>query len=357
MRWVSGWSRRRWVVAVVVLVLVAVAGVVVWRVVDDGDRSRFSSAVELAPESTARFSWTDWAGIREELDSDLSASSSTQDIEEFLLQTFDGDLAPASALEESAPVIHAELGFSPATIDWELFAQGEDGAVVIMGVSDDFDLDRVRTRLKAVGFEEPDEDDGVWRGGADLLESLSGPVTPELAAIQIDESARLLVGSDDPDFLAQRADNARGDRTDGISDVVAAAGPALSASAYTGDYTCAELSMTTAPDVADQTRGAELIEEAGGVHPVTGFAIAAQPGGDVRVTLGFENAEQARADADSRSQLAAGPAPGQGGSFTDSFTVDRASARDRVVTLDLTPEPGAFVVSNFNHGPVLFATC
>ncbi|GAA4820204.1 hypothetical protein GCM10025786_29650 [Nocardioides caeni] len=353
----SGWSRRRWLVVGLTLALVVVAAVVVWRVVGGEDRTRFAEAVALAPASTARFSWTDWAGVRDELDADLSASSSTQDIEDFLLEAFDRDLAPVSALEESAPAIHADLGFSPATIDWELFAQGEDGAVVIIGLPEDFDVERVRNRLRGVGFEEPDDADGVWRGGADLLQGLSGPVTPELAAIQIDEDAGLLLGSDDPDFLAARAGDARGDREDGISDVVDAAGEALSASAYTGDYTCAELSMTTSPDPADQTRAAELIEEAGGIHPVAGYAIAARPDGDIRVTLAFENEDQARADADSRSQLAAGPALGQGGAFADSFTVARASARGRVVTLDLAPEPDAFVLSNFNHGPVLFATC
>lgn len=352
-----GWSRSRWLLVGVALVVLVGAAVVAWRVVAGEDRSRFAEAVALAPSSTERFSWTDWSGVRSELGVSLSASSSTQDIEDFLLMAFDRDLAPVSALEESAPAIHADLGFSPATIDWELFAQGEDGAVVIMGLPDDFDVDRVRSRLRGVGFTEPDEADGVWLGGVDLLESLSGPVTPELAAIQIDEDAGLLLGSDDPDYLAARASDERGDVEDGVADVVAESGAALSASAYTGDYTCAELSMTTAPDSADQTRAAELVEASGGVHPVTGYVIAAQPGGSVRVALGFETNDQAVADADSRSQLAAGPAPGQGGSFTDSFTVDRAAARGRVVTLDLTPVDGAFVLSNFNHGPVLFATC
>ncbi|NHA01499.1 hypothetical protein G5V59_21465 [Nocardioides sp. W3-2-3] len=55
------------------------------------------------------------------------------------------------------------------------------------------------------------------------------------------------------------------------------------------------------------------MKQAGGVHPLTGFAIATERGGDVRVALAFEQEDQARADADSRSQARrrAGAGPGR----------------------------------------------
>lgn len=347
--------RRSTVLLVLGALLVSAAVVVVWRLRSD-DRSRFATALALAPTSAARFSWTDWAGVRSELGADLSASSTGADVDDFLQEAFDRDLASTTALDASAPTIQDQLGFSPATIEWELFTQGKDGALVLMGLPDDFDVAGLRERLRAVGFEEPDEADGVWRGGVDLLEGLDGPVTPELAALQVDEEDGVLVGSDDPDFLAQRTDLARGDAEDGVSDVVGAVGPALSASVATGDHACSALAMTDA-DPADRTRASELVAEAGGVHPLTGFAIAAQPGGDVRVAMAFENEEQARADADSRSQLAAGPAPGQGGSFPERFELGEVVATGRVLTMAMTPVEGTFVLSDLSDGPVLFATC
>ena len=85
--------------------------------------------------------------------------------------------------------------------------------------------------------------------------------------------------------------------------------------------------------------------------------MSVQPGGHVRVVLGFEDKEQARTNADSRAALAGGPAPGQGGDFTDRFSVESATADGELVTLDLKPRRGTYVFSDLSTGPVLFATC
>ncbi|MDQ6523298.1 hypothetical protein RB608_06805 [Nocardioides sp. LHD-245] len=347
--------RRPIVLLVIAALVVSVAVVVGWRLRSE-DRSRFAEALRLAPTTAARLSWTDWAGVRAELDADLSSTSTGADVDVFLRDAFDRDLSSTTALDASAPTIQDEIGFSPATLDWELFTQGADGALVLMGLPDGFDVSGLRDRLRSVGFVEPDDADGVWRGGVDLLEGLGGPVTPELAALVIDEEAGIVAGSDDPDFLEQRGDLARGDAEGGVRDVVDAVGPALSASVATGDQACSSLAMTDA-DPADRTRASELVEQAGGVHPVTGFAIGAQPGGDIRVAMAFESEAQARADADSRSRLAAGPAPGQGGTFPERFALGKVVASGRVLTMAMTPVEGTFVLSDLSHGPVLFATC
>lgn len=348
--------RRRWIVlAVAGLLLVAAA--VVWVVLERrDDRGRLSAALALAPESTERFTWTDWAGVRAELDADLTADSPAGDVDDFLLEAFDRDLVSTTVLDTSAATIHAELGFSPATIDWELVAQGERGALILMGLGDAFDVEALRSSLRRVGFTEPDEDDGVWIGGVDLLEELSGPVTPELSTLQIDEDAGLLVAGDRPSYLEARAEEARGDREDGVSDVGATMEEALTAAVYDGDHACSALAMSQAAP-ADRTRAAELVEEAGEVGPVTAYAIGGLPGGDVRVALGFESDEQARTNADARAVLASGPAPGQGGSFPERFALGDVVADGRVVTLELAPVDGASLVSDLSHGPVLFATC
>jgi hypothetical protein len=107
----------------------------------------------------------------------------------------------------------------------------------------------------------------------------------------------------------------------------------------------------------DQAEGEALVERAGEVNPMTGFAMAVRPGGDVRVAMSFESDEQARTNADSRAALAGGPAPGQGGDFTDRFRVRSATAEGATVLLDLEPVEGQYVLSDLTSGPVLFATC
>lgn len=349
-------SRRgRWILVVALVVVLVAATLLAWRLTRDED-TRFEAALALAPESTQRISWTDWSAVRTEVGAALTATSSTDELDDFLLAAFDRDLTATTALEESAPTLQTTFGFSPATIDWELFAQGEAGAVVILGMPEGYDFDGLRDRLTEIGFEAPDNSDGAWLGGVDLLETLDGPVTPELAALQLDEEAGVVFGSDDPSFLEERADNERGNLDDGVSAVVESAGPALSASAYTGDYACSALSMSEASP-ADRTRAAELIEAAGEVNPLTGFAIAAQPAGDVRVTMAFDDNAQARANSVSRSALAAGPAPGQGGTFPERFALGEVVANDDVVTMELVPLEDTFVLSDLNQGPVLFATC
>ena len=70
-----------------------------------------------------------------------------------------------------------------------------------------------------------------------------------------------------------------------------------------------------------------------------------------------ESEEQARRNADSRAQLAVGPAPGQGGTFDDRFRLGRVSAEGSVATMELEPREGEYVLSDLTSGPVLFATC
>ena len=130
----------------------------------------------------------------------------------------------------------------------------------------------------------------------------------------------------------------------------------MSASIYSGDYACVALAMTQAGD-ADRTRAAGLLDEAGEVNPLRAFAIAGLPGGDIRVAMGFESEEQARTNADTRARLAAGPAPGQGGSFPDRFALGEVTADGDVVTMELDPVPQTYVQSDLANGPVLFATC
>ncbi len=343
--------RRPLVLLLAGAVLVAAVGALVWWRTERG--TTFEEAVALAPAGTQRISWSDWEGVRRELGSDVSADSTTDELTGFLDDAFERDLSSASALGQSAAALHEKFGISPASVDWEMFAQSEDGAVEVLKVPESFDFAALAERLEGLGFTEPESEDGVWQGGGDLIARIDPTLTPELQFFALDDDEGLIRTSDTISYLEKAIDS---DGIEGLDDVVSATGSPLAGSVYSGDYACSRLAMSQA-DETDQARADTLIDAAGDVSPITGFAMSAQLDGDVRVALSFETDDQARANADSRSALASGPAPGQGGEFADRFEVVSARATGRVVVLDLDPVEGSYVLSDLSSGPVLFATC
>ncbi|MGH3347096.1 MAG: hypothetical protein ACRDO4_08940 [Nocardioides sp.] len=352
---------RTWlaVLGVGLLLVVLVLGGVRWW--QSSRQSDFERALSLAPAGAQRVTYTDWAGVRRELGADLTADSSYDDVAGFLDDAFDADLSPMSALLESAEALHEEYGFSPATLEWELLSQSPEGAAVVMRLSERTDFEALQARLEELGYQRPEEDTGVWFGGVDLLPTI-GTVTPELQFVAVDADQRLVVGSDTERYLEQAMETVTGD-ADPVSGlepvseaVVTDDGGPLAAAVYDGPQVCSALAMGSA-DRADQDQARDLIAAAGEVNPLTGFAMAIEPSLDVRVAMSFETEEQARINADSRAALAAGPAPGQGGDFTDRFRLGRVSADGSVVTMELAPREGEYVLSDLTSGPVLFATC
>lgn len=347
---------RRAVVALVAVVAVVVAGLVAWRLLTP--ETPIGRALAMAPAATSRVSWTDWEGVRRELDADVDADSSAEEVDAFLSDAFAEDLSAMSALGTSAGVMQTELGFSPATITWELLAQSPDGAVEMLGVDDDVSFDDVADRLTALGWTEPEDDDGVWVGGPDVLSGAGPMLTPELQHFVLLADRHVILASDQAPYLEQVLDVVHGDAdaADDLADLAAGLDEPVAAAVYDGAYACERLAMSQADDDA-QAEADQLVEAAGGVHPLTGFAMGLMPGGDLRALMQVEDADDAPGDADARAQLAAGPAPGQGGDFTDRFTVADAGSEGREITLDLQPEDGEYVLSDLTSGPVLFATC
>ena len=343
--------------AVVVALVVVAAGVVVgigwWR---DAHRTDLERAVAMAPSDGEQLSWTDWSGVRDELDLDLGSDPGEIDIAELLDRGFEEDLTQTTALGDSSVVMQDVYGFSPATVDWELFSQSEQGAVVMVHLPESADFDTITDKLESAGYAEPDSETGTWEGGVELLAAIGG-VTPELAHLVVDEDRRLILGSDDKGYLESAAADARDEHGPaGLDDVVAAVEEPLSAAVYTGDHACAKLAMSQA-DPIDQEQATELVQGAGDINPVTAFAIGVRPGGDVRVAMSFESDDQARDNADSRARLADGPAPGKGGDFADLFALGDVTADGEVVTMELDPVEGSYAFSTLKDGPVLFATC
>jgi hypothetical protein len=341
------------------LALLVVAGTVVtarwWR---ESQRPDLARAVSLAPASTERLSWTDWRAVRREVGADLGARPSVEEVTEFLDEAFSRDLSTSSALSESSPTMQAEFGFSPATIDWELFAQGPEGAVEILGLPDDTDFGAIGDRLESLGFTRADGDEEIWAGGPDVLARVGPQLTPELQFFALLPDLGVILTSDTRAYLEDGLAAATGDadHLTSVSDVVSDLTAPLTAAVFTGAYTCENLAMASA-DESDRAQADELIRSAGEVHPLTGFAMAAHPDGHISVTMGFESEDVARTNADTRAMLASGPAPGQGGDFADRFSVESVSAEGELVRMRLDPVEGQYVLSDLTSGPLLFATC
>lgn len=345
------------VVAVLGVVLIVAAVVVAVRWWQARDETRFEQATSYAPGDAQRLSWTDWAAVRHQAGADLDGDSPPGAVRSFLDDAYDADVSSASALVQSAPVLHRDFGFSPANADWELFSQSAEGAVVIIKLPDEAAVDAVAEHLDDLGFTRPDSATGVWVGGDTLLPEIGDNLTPELQYVALDTAEGIVLTSDRQDYLQQVVDGFGDDQLPApMRSVVGASGEPLSAALYDGDQVCRALAMSQADD-DDQRTADALIEEAGTVDPMTAFAMSVQPAGDVRTVMAFADDDQARANADSRASLASGPAPGQGGTFADRFAVTSASAEDDLVTLELRPRDGSYVFSDLSTGPVLFATC
>ena len=344
-----------WVLAPLCLVVAAVAVVVAVVVIrsDDEPASRLQQAVALGPPDARRVLFTDWAAMRAELDVDLDVDSDGEAMQDLLDRGFEADLTSTSALGSSAVTMQEVFGFSPATLEWELFTQSETGAALVMRLGGGVTTDDVAADLRALGYVETD---GRFSAESTVT-PVTAEVTPELAFITLDADAGLVLASDTSEGVDQVVASVAQATSAPVPDaLLAGLADPVSAVVYSGDEACSELALANA-DPSEQEVGESLVAQAGKVNPVTGFAMAAQPGGDVRVTMSFESDEQARVNADTRARLAAGPAPGQGGDFAERFAVESVTAEGGVVALQLVPVEGTYVLSDLSTGPLLFATC
>ena len=355
-----GGSRGRVVVAVVVVAVLVAAGVVVWRALDrPGDYER---AVGYLPPDTLRASWTDWAAVRSSARGDgLDASSPRGKVEAFLSRAFDQDLTSDSALAESTYALSSRYGFSPLDASWELLGQSREGQVVVLALPDDVDPGGIEQRLRRLGYDAPADgigSGGTWAGSADLVASIDGDLTPVQQNFAVLPQERLVLMSDAPEPVSAAAAIIRGDSAGlDVSGLTSVAGSPVTATLWASDFACEDLAMASA-DAEDQRVASQLVDKAGGVSPLTGLVIAQQEDRTITVGMLFETSEQASENLQPRVDLAAGDAPGQGGSFADRFKVTSGEADGRSVVLRFAPVAGAdFVFSDISRGPVLFATC
>lgn len=359
----AGRSRpRTLLVAGLALVLVAglaVVGTLLWK---RSHRTPLEEALGLVPESSLRVGFTDWAVVRSRLHADLGDTPDRDAVEAFIAKAYDSDYGAASSIDESAAALQENFGFSPATAQWEVFAQGHEGATMVLKVPDGTDFDVLRGNLAAAGYGKPKADDGVWDGGADLVAGIDPTITPELQYVSLLEDRGLVVSSDNARYAARATKVAEGDAGSfagvaGVADMASDLGDPANAMVWGRDFACDDLAMSRA-DTNDESRAKSRVQQVGGVTPLAGFAMAMQPSRTLRVAAHFEDSGRAEKNLRPRARLAVGEAIGRGTSFTDNFTLSASKAVGSDVILDLRPkQKTGFVLSALYDGPLLFATC
>jgi hypothetical protein len=356
-------GRRRRIVLVVGVVLVClVAALAVRKVWTDAHRTDLSEALDLVPRSTLRLAFTDWAAVRRQLGVPDQTRPTTATIEKLTSKGYDTDLSAASSIDESAAALQKHFGFSPATAQWEAYAQSRAGATMIVRMPDGFDMDQVSQHLDDLGFTRPSKKTGVWKGGADLVAAIDPTITPELQYVAVLADRHLVVTSDLESYAGVAAATALGERdslgdASSTRDLVAKLDEPAAALVWSGDFACEDLAMSQADQDA-QDQADALVREAGGVTPLAGLAMTLAPDRTLTVAEQFESSDQARENLRPRARLAVGEAPGRGGSFSDDLTLRSSRTDGSAVLLELVPkERTGFVLSALDNGPVLFATC
>ena len=99
--------RARVLITAAVALVVVLGGFVAARLLS-GPGTALEEAVAVAPSDAQRYTFTDWAAVREAVARD---EGPTGNVEELLAGGFDLDLTSASGLVESAALLDAEFGW------------------------------------------------------------------------------------------------------------------------------------------------------------------------------------------------------------------------------------------------------
>ena len=353
--------RRRGLVALVVVVAVALvaAGLAWWSL--RGPSSPYADALDTLGEDTLRSTFTDWSRVEEEVDvPDVEEARDTAAVDEFLGRAYDADLVTGSSQLDVIRGLALTFGYTPAQAEWEAYGQSREGAVDVLKMTDEVDFEEVARNLEEAGYDEPAEDDGVWRGSGDLVVEFEQPMSTLQINVLLLADERMILTSDAVGYLEDTAAVIRGDAPSlrdvpGVDPLVGAVEQAVSAQMWARDFACEDLAMTQA-DAVDQAEGARLVEQAGGVHPLDGLVIARTGGDDATIAMWFDSEADADADLQPRTDLARGPAPGQGGDFGDRFAVEESRVDGRLVTMRIRAESES-LMGDLGQGPVLYAAC
>ena len=359
---------RKALVAVAVLAAAVLAGVAVARTQED-PQPLLVQALDTVPDVTLTASFTDWAQVRDVLDRpDISSDSPAALRDALVTAAYEQDLSAASSLVGSVDTMAEEFGWSVLDAEWEMFAQGREGAVSVVALPTSVDLDELSASLQRLGYQRPssDADDGaVWQGDPDSLARVDPELTAGLAAIAVLADRRLVVASDEAAYAARTVEvitagsGSLGDLRDVAAVALPLAGDAV-AVVHQPPQACDVTSYDTAAEL-DQRDAAERVQQVGGLvrQRALGFGVRQRSGGLVLdVALVFASQVEALDQAGVRRQLATGDATGQGGTYDERFTVTDQRIEDATVLFELEPVAEQMsLLSDLTTGPLLFSWC
>jgi hypothetical protein len=359
--------RTRWlsVVALVALLVTVGAGVAMSRV--ERGTPTVPTALASMPAETLTASVTDWARVRALLASGDGSDGAGANA--LLDRAYETDASAVSVLGDQVPAMKRAYGWSVLDAEWEALAQSRQGAAIIVQMPPEYDLGTVRERLGELGYLEPFESDGVWRGGADLVAGIDSSLTPLMShAVVLDDNNRVVLS--DRAAYAERTARVIGGSVDALAQneavraVADTMGGAVAGVVHAGERGCAVMGFGRASG-SDRALAQQRVDAVGGVTPYSAVGMALVPGSDGRlsrppltVAMHFDDTGAAVEDeAQRRAALAVGEAPGQGGTYGSRFAVS-ARQRGGDVVLRLRPrEVGAQLLSDLNSGELLFAGC
>lgn len=344
------------------VVVVAVAAWVGVSVLHSGHKTPFQQAVSDVPAATKRLSFTDWEAIRARLG--VPSATSGARLSSWLDKAYDRDFSATSGIKDEGVSLQKHFGFSPANASWEAYAQSSVGATVVLKMEPDVDLDGIATKLQGLRFKKPKTDDGVWKGGPDLVSTIDPELSPEVQYVVLLRKQHLIVTSDTPSYAeaaAQVAEGKADSLAHAVSNTSSLAGTVsdpVTAELWARDFACSDLAMSQASD-ADQKQAAQLIAQAGHTSALSGLVMSMSATRLLTVAEEFESGSQARENLTARAKLAVGVAVGRGGdTFASDFKLLSARTKGSTVLLLLKPrDPDEFVISSVYDGPVIFATC
>ena len=359
---------RRSLAAAVVLAMAIVSGALIARGSDEL-RSPLSRALATLPDVTLTANFTDWHQVRETVGApDVTSAAPEADREAALDAAYEDDLSAVSGLVGSAPVMVEPYGWSVLDLEWEIFGQAREGAVIVAALDDALDPDDVTAGLADVGYAEPDaaaDSGGVWEGGPDLLAAFDDTLTPLLEHVAVLADDRLVVLSDAPGYVERTVDTITSESAGmgGLADVAATVAPldgAITAIVHRPPRACAVTSFDSA-SLSDRELAAARIAEVGGVRPHEGLGFAIVPSDrrlELVVSMRFETAAIAEAEREPRTDLAKGPAIGQGGTYDERFSVVDSEVQETALVLVMLPiEEQMDLVSDLVSSPLLFTGC
>jgi hypothetical protein len=352
---------RRWrAAAAAAVALLTIVAVLVWWLAR-GPSGPYADAMGTLGEETLRTSFTDWSQVAEQLDvPDVEDARDPDEVNDFLDRAYDEDLVTGSTLLDVVPGLATTFGYSPAQVVWEAYGQSRQGAVDVLKMTDEVDFDEVADNLDQAGYDEPDDDGGVWRGTADLVVEFEHPMTTLQINVLLLADERMILTSDSASYLEDTRAVIRGEEpslleVSGVGALLGAVEGAVSAQLWARDFACEDLAMSQA-DPTDEEQGTQLVEQAGGVHPLDGLVLARLGGDRATIAMWFDSEADADDDLQPRTDLARGEAPGQGGDFTERFTIEQSQVDGRLVTMRVRAESET-LMGDLGQGPVLYAAC